>query len=91
MLSQFTQGSHSFPLPIFRSMSPRRAVASGLRSFGFSLACFVLLLLVSCMASPLHAQDTTPQLQPKSSSSSVPEQTQATRRSLENRRLHTLL
>ncbi|HUV96280.1 MAG TPA: hypothetical protein VMV98_02315 [Acidobacteriaceae bacterium] len=41
------------------------------------------------MASPLHAQDTTPQLQPKSSSSSVPEQTQNTRRSLENRRLQT--
>ena len=89
MLSQFTQGARSFPLPIFRSMSPRRAAASGFRSLGFSLACFVLVLFVSCMASPLHAQDTTPQLQPKSSSSSVPEQTQNTRRSLENRRLQT--
>ncbi len=89
MLSQFTQGSRSFPLPIFRSMSPRRAVASGFRSLGFSLACFVLVLFVSCIASPLQAQDTTPQLQPKSSSSFTPEQSPTTRRSLENRRLQT--
>lgn len=88
MLSQFTQGSRSVPLLIFRSMSPRRSAAS-VRFFGFSLACFVLMLFVSCMAFPLHAQDTSPQLQPKSSSSSVPEQTQTTRRSLENRRLAT--
>ena len=89
MLSQFTQGARSFPLPIFRSVSPRRAAASGLRSLGFSLACLVLVCVISCMASPLQAQDTTPQLQPKSSSSSGPEQTQNTRRSLENRRLQT--
>lgn len=89
MLSQFTQGARSFPLPNFRSMSPRRDTVSGLRSLGFSLACFVLILFVGCMASPLQAQDTTPQLQPKSSSSSAPEQTQTTRRSLENRRLQT--
>ncbi|MHB1674962.1 MAG: hypothetical protein ACYCSP_12020 [Acidobacteriaceae bacterium] len=76
-------------MPNFRSMSPRRAAASGLRSLGFSLACFVLMLFLCCMASPLRAQDSTPQLQPKASSSSVPEQTPATRRSLENRRLQT--
>jgi len=89
VLSQFTQGARSFPLPIFRSMSPRRAAASGSRSLGFSLACFVLVVFLSCMASPLQAQATAPQLQPKSSSSSVQEQTQNTRRSLANRRLAT--
>jgi hypothetical protein len=89
VLSQFTQGARSFPLPIFRSMSPRRAAVSGSRSLGFSLACFVLVVFLSCMASPLQAQDSTPQLQPKSSSSSAPEQTQNTRRSLANRRLAT--
>ena len=62
MLSQFTQGACSFPLQNFRFSSPRRAAVSGLRSLGFSLACFVLVLFLSCMASPLHAQDTTPQL-----------------------------
>ncbi len=90
MLSQFTQGARFFPLPIFRSMSPRRATLSGLRYPGFSAACFVLVLLLGCMASPSQAQDSTPRLQPKSSSSSItPEQTQSTRRSLENRRLQT--
>lgn len=89
MLSQFTQGARSFPLQIFRSMSSRRDTVSGLCSLGFSLACFVLVLFVGCMASPSLAQDSTPQLQPKSSSSSTPEQTQTTRRSLENRRLQT--
>ncbi|HZC43242.1 MAG TPA: hypothetical protein VE195_03645 [Acidobacteriaceae bacterium] len=76
-------------MPIFRSISFRRAAASGLRSLGFSLASIVLVLLAGSIASPLHAQDTTPQLQPKSSSSSVPQETQSTRRSLENRRLQT--
>jgi hypothetical protein len=89
VLSQFTQGARSFPSPIFRSMSPRRAAVSGFRSLGFSLACFVLVVFFNCMASRLQAQATTPQLQPKSSSSSVQEQTQNTRRSLANRRLAT--
>ncbi len=89
MLSQFTQGARSFPSPIFRSMSSRRAAVSGFRSLGFSFACLVLVCIVTFMASSLQAQDTTPQLQPQSSSSSVPEQTPATRRSLENRRLAT--
>ncbi len=97
MLSQFTRGAQRFPLPILNSMSLRRATFSGFRSPSgvrlslLSAACCVLALFLCGMASPLQAQDTTPQLQPQSpsSSSTTPEQTQSSRRGLENRRLLT--
>jgi hypothetical protein len=97
VLSQFTRGAQRFPLPILKSMSLRRATFSGFRSPSgvrlplLSAACCVLALFLCSMASPLRAQDTTPQLQPQSSSSSstTQEQTQSSRRGLENRRLQT--
>lgn len=89
MLSQFTQGARTFPLPILKSMSSRRDILLGSRWRRFSVASFALVLLLGCMALPLLAQDSTQQPQSSSSSASIPEQMQASRRSLENRRLQT--
>ncbi|MGO8717815.1 MAG: hypothetical protein ACLQMO_01195 [Acidobacteriaceae bacterium] len=91
MLSQSTQGAQTYPLPILQSLSPRRDILLRSRWRRFSAASFALVLWLGCMVLPLQAQDSTPQLQPPSSSSSTstPEQTPFSRRGLENRRLET--
>ncbi|MGH9617950.1 MAG: hypothetical protein ACRD28_14515 [Acidobacteriaceae bacterium] len=91
MLSEFMQGSPRFPLPILKFLSPNRETVLGFRLFPLGVASLVIVLFFYWSGSPLKAQNSTPQLQPPSSSStsSTPEQTQMSRRGLENRRMET--
>jgi hypothetical protein len=87
--SQFTRGARTLPLPILKSMSSRRDMLAPSRWRRFNVASFALAFLLGCIALPLQAQDAAQQSQSSSSSLLTPQEMQASRRSLENRRLAT--